>query len=55
MYQVQHGMKELTLAAMMRHRSLQSIMAYYNPTAQEERQLKEEFQDHLRREIFVKE
>lgn len=55
MYQVQHGMKELTLAAMMRHRSPQSIMAYYNPTAQEERQLKEEFQDHLRREIFEKE
>ena len=48
-------MKELTLAAMMRHRSPQSIMAYYNPTAQEERQLKEEFQDHLRREIFEKE
>ena len=51
MHQVHEQTDILTLQKMMRHRSVNSLASYYNPTAQEELQLKMEFQNSLKEEM----
>lgn len=51
MHQVHSSTDILTLQKMMRHRSVNSLASYYNPTAQEELQLKMEFQNSLKEEM----
>ena len=54
MHQVHEQTDILTLQKMMRHRSVNSLSSYYNPTAQEELQLKQEFQNSLKEQFRIK-
>lgn len=43
----EHPVDALALAKMMRHKSLSSTMVYYNPTPEDELQIKTDFQEEL--------